>query len=68
MIFKRVLRAPMLFFENNPLGRILNRLTRDVGIIDQVIPNSVVELQMVINFLISQLEPNQMKLFSFMNY
>lgn len=68
MIFKRVLRAPMLFFENNPLGRILNRLTRDVGIIDQVIPNSVVELQMVINFLISQLEPNQMKLFSLMNY
>lgn len=47
IIFKAVLRAPMNFFENNPLGRILNRFTRDVGIIDQVIPFSLVDLNMV---------------------
>lgn len=48
-IFKKLLRAPMSFYENNSLGRILNRVTRDIGIIDQNIPNSICDLQLCIN-------------------
>lgn len=39
-VFQCLLRAPMLFFENNPMGRILNRCTRDMGQIDLEIPYS----------------------------
>ena len=45
-VFKSVLRSPLLFFENNPLGRILNRLTRDIGVVDQGIPAVIAELNM----------------------
>lgn len=42
--FESILRAPMAFFEVNPLGRILNRFTRDIGIVDNLIPRSIIEL------------------------
>ena len=45
-IFRTVLRAPMLFFENTPLGRIMNRFTKDVGVVDLNIPHILVELNM----------------------
>ena len=48
MIFRKVLRAPMTFFENNPLGRILNRFTRDMGIVDILIPRTIVELNLTV--------------------
>ncbi|XP_074269631.1 ABC transporter C family member 12-like isoform X2 [Silene latifolia] len=34
-----VLRAPMLFFQTNPLGRTMNRFSRDLGDIDRDIIN-----------------------------
>jgi ATP-binding cassette subfamily C (CFTR/MRP) protein 4 len=37
-LFQRLSRAPMFFFDNNPVGILLNRCSRDMGIIDDVMP------------------------------
>lgn len=38
-VFSKVINASMSFFNNNPSGRILNRFSKDLGIIDEYIPN-----------------------------
>ena len=34
-----VLQAPVLFFNSNPVGRIMNRFSKDIGYLDEVLPN-----------------------------
>ncbi|GAA6005323.1 hypothetical protein JCM10207_002938 [Rhodosporidiobolus poonsookiae] len=36
-MFHAVMRSPMLFFEQTPLGTILNRFSRDIYVIDEVL-------------------------------
>jgi ABC-type multidrug transport system fused ATPase/permease subunit len=36
-MFNAVMRSPMLFFETTPLGTILNRFSRDIYVIDEVL-------------------------------
>ena len=40
-MLKNVLRSPMSFFDTTPLGRILNRFSKDIHMIDEVIPTSL---------------------------
>ena len=35
---KAVMKAPVLFFDTNPAGRILNRFSKDVGVMDDILP------------------------------
>ena len=37
-MLQRVAHAPMLFFNSNPLGRIINRFSKDTAMIDSVLP------------------------------
>ncbi|XP_074597590.1 ATP-binding cassette sub-family C member 4-like [Brevipalpus obovatus] len=37
-IFNKILRSPMQLFEENPVGRILNRFAQDLGTIDEILP------------------------------
>uniref|UniRef100_A0A8D0H493 Multidrug resistance-associated protein 4 n=1 Tax=Sphenodon punctatus TaxID=8508 RepID=A0A8D0H493_SPHPU len=37
-MFQSILKAPVLFFDINPIGRILNRFSKDIGHLDDLLP------------------------------
>uniref|UniRef100_A0A4W3IBQ5 Multidrug resistance-associated protein 4 n=1 Tax=Callorhinchus milii TaxID=7868 RepID=A0A4W3IBQ5_CALMI len=37
-MFNSIIRAPVLFFDQNPIGRILNRFSKDIGHLDDLLP------------------------------
>ena len=49
-LLNNVLHSPMAFFESTPLGRIVNRFSKDIDMIDDLVPRSF------ITFLRSALE------------
>lgn len=42
-MFYSILHTSMRFFDLNPSGRILNRFSRDMGAIDEVMPRAMME-------------------------
>lgn len=42
-IFHALLDAPMRFFDTNPSGRVLNRFSKDIGSVDEILPRVLIE-------------------------
>lgn len=51
-VFSKIIGASMRFFSNNPSGRILNRFSKDLGIIDEYIPNVLFDVIEVNKFYV----------------
>ncbi|XP_063223958.1 ATP-binding cassette sub-family C member 4-like [Bacillus rossius redtenbacheri] len=43
-MFRNILRAKMRFFDTNPSGRILNRFSKDIGAVDELLPRALIEV------------------------
>lgn len=45
--FLSLLHSPMRFFDLNPSGRILNRFSKDMGAVDELLPKAIIEATQV---------------------
>lgn len=43
-MFNGVTRARMYFFHTNPSGRILNRFSKDMGQVDEILPSVMIDV------------------------
>ena len=49
-----MLQSPVFFFDTNPSGRILNRFSKDIGIVDEFLPpTSLLAIQYILQTLAS---------------
>ncbi|NP_001296082.1 probable multidrug resistance-associated protein lethal(2)03659 [Plutella xylostella] len=43
LMFRNLIRATMRFFDTNPSGRVLNRFSKDMGGMDELLPRSILQ-------------------------
>lgn len=43
LMFDKIVYAPMRFFNINPPGRVLNRFSKDIGAVDELLPLSLLD-------------------------
>ncbi|XP_030838051.1 multidrug resistance-associated protein 4 isoform X2 [Strongylocentrotus purpuratus] len=46
-MFEALIRAPMQFFDTNPIGRILNRFSKDIGLMDELLPTTFADFNAI---------------------
>ena len=57
-MMRAILKAPVLFYDVNPTGRIVNRFSKDLGLMDEILPSSLyIGSRALIMLLISFLVP-----------
>nr|XP_039268767.1 multidrug resistance-associated protein 4-like [Styela clava] len=52
-MFYAILRSPIRFFDTNPSGRVLNRFSKDMGQIDDILPLTFYDFLYVCGFITS---------------
>lgn len=52
-MFESILKAPVLFFDRNPIGRILNRFSKDIGHMDDLLPLTFLDFIQTLLLVIS---------------
>lgn len=53
-MFHHLLQSYMRFFDTNPSGRILNRFSKDMGIMDEIIPRTMLEAIQVNTYYVNK--------------